>query len=108
MPQFFWIVHLFNFVNANTMLNIRHIDTLSQITPNHHNVDFNKDSAKAREELYARFQKNNVLQYYLLADSLLYSTLMNTTVSINDIADTFKTSYPDLFTDLFRGNDVLS
>lgn len=88
-PQLFWVINLARFTDAQIRIN--HLDTLSSITALHHNQQHNT--------LDDYFKNNTQLKYYLELDCVLYENFLGQTVSQQQIFDTVKSNYPELYND---------
>ena len=104
--QLHWIINLCQVVNKDTTFNIRHLDELQTVSKHYYNTS-NRD-----REIVKHCLSNDNAQYYLLADRVLYTTLMNKSVTIKQILESVQSEYPDLYNDMFgltkRLTNVLS
>ena len=92
-PQFFWILNLQRFTNAN--LTILPLSRLSSATPNRRNQkEFN-------EELYNFYKDHSKLNFYLELDKCLMN-FFGRTVSFDEILNHLKTSKPEVYAEIIQ------
>jgi hypothetical protein len=96
--QLHWILNLIQYASEDLQINIRHISESYTLTPERRNTStLNKD-------IKQNLSSNNQLSYWLLADNILYKTLMNQTVTIRKILEVFEETYPDLYQEMFKAS----
>lgn len=100
--QMFWIMNLIRFVPLTTKINIKHINECYDITNERRN------KSKPDQTLIDYFSGNLKLQFYLLADNVLYKDLMNTSVNLIDIFSKFKEKYPEVYQQIIGNSKQIS
>jgi len=95
MPQFFWLLHLAKYTSSNVKISIKHINELHKLTTLRWN------QSNIIDNLRTRFETNKQLNFYLLADDLLYKDLMNKTLPLTEIFTCLKEKNSNLYNEIF-------
>ena len=93
-PQLFWIINLHRFTNAKIRIN--NLSTLPRVT----NTDY-ANAQTGYKDLDQLFKDNSGLKYHIELDCVLYENLMGQTVTFDQIMETLRINYTDLYNQTF-------
>lgn len=97
-PQFFWLINLSRYCNADTLIEIQSMDSVNQYA----SINFDADVPKASEEFYKLIEKFNwnKLELYFYLDQILYD-LIGQSLTYQQILDKIK-NRPELYDLVFN------
>jgi hypothetical protein len=94
--QMHWLMHLASFAKPNVNITFKHVTGVSLVSPYWRNPPDARSPSTRDISLESRFATNDRLQFYLLADKLLYN-LIDQTVTLNGVFTQLKQHQPDLY-----------
>jgi hypothetical protein len=98
-PQFFWLLNLYRFANADVEIKLCHMSDINQLTERHSHAAVDPITPELRDRLLSLDWSKLELHFYL--DQLLLDRV-GQTVGIRQLLDQLQTQHTELFDLVFK------